>query len=432
MRWLGAVVAVLVVIAAGYVVFLNPHPVDVYVRPGDARSLPLAGALLTSFAAGAIVVGGVVAVRGGARRFRSWRTSRHERRRARRAATVARAQQLVWAGDYRQARSELLRGEPATPTDRDRIALLAETHLQEGDVATARKLLDDGLHQVGLDARLLALLADAAERGADLRAAADALERARQAEPGSPRLARRLRDVYAASGRWREAMALQADILVGARDAASLATEERIMRGLRYQAALAEDDPRQAARALVALAREDRGFMPAWVSAGDVLARSGRRLAARRVWERGARYDPAVVLLDRLERLNASEGKSDRTVRLYRRLRRRHPENRALPIMLVRHLIAQGRIDEAAAEIEALGADAAGHRLVHALAAEVHRRRGNHNLAADEYAQALGTDLGAIAPYRCARCRRAAETWEGHCAECGEWGTYRAAVEAEG
>jgi lipopolysaccharide biosynthesis regulator YciM len=100
--------------------------------------------------------------------------------------------------------------------------------------------------------------------------------------------------------------------------------------------------------------------------------------------------------------------------------------------MLVRNLIAQGRLDEAAEALEALGPAVAGHRVVHALAAEVHRRRGNHNLAADEYAQAVGTDLGAIAPYRCARCRRAAETWEGHCAECGGWGTYRAAVEADG
>src|SRR5262249_61989124 len=124
----------------------------------------------------------------------------HARRESRRAATVARAQQLVWAGDYRQARSELLRGESGIPEDTERLVLLAETHLNEGDPAGARKVLEEGLHRVGLDARLLDLPAEAAERAGDLRAAADALERARRARPESPRLARRLRDVYGSTG----------------------------------------------------------------------------------------------------------------------------------------------------------------------------------------------------------------------------------------
>src|SRR5262249_26960697 len=154
---------------------------------------------------------------------------------------------------YRQARSELLRGESGVPADIERLALLAETHLNEGDVAAARKVLDEGLHQVGLDARLLDLLADAAERAGDLRRAADALERARKTRPDSPRLARRLRDAYAASGRWAEALALQGEILLRVHDATTLAREEHVMRGLRYQAALAETDPRRAARLLLAV-----------------------------------------------------------------------------------------------------------------------------------------------------------------------------------
>src|SRR5205814_10710436 len=97
---------------------------------------------------------------------------------------------------------------------------------------------------------------------------ADRLERARRARPGSPRLARRLRDVYAASGRWTDAAALQGEIVLRIHDAPTLAAEEQAMRGLRYQAALAETDPGRAARLLVGLAREDTGFVPAWVSAG--------------------------------------------------------------------------------------------------------------------------------------------------------------------
>src|SRR5207247_2017885 len=207
---------------------------------------------------------------------------------------------LVWAGDYRKARGELLRVERgAAPSDATRLALLAETHLNDEDPAGARKLLEEGLQEAGPEPRLLVLLAEAAERTGDLRAAADALGRARAVPRERPPLPRRR---------------------------------------------------------------------------------------------------PVVVLVERLERLNASEGKPERTTRLHRRLRRRHPESAAVALLFARHLIAQGRLDDAEAALNALPAAAAGHPLVHVLWAEVHRQRGHTSLAAVSYATVLGPDPGLGAP----------------------------------
>ncbi|TMB20670.1 MAG: tetratricopeptide repeat protein [Deltaproteobacteria bacterium] len=429
-RWLWALVGAVVVLGAGYFAFLNPDGVELHLTPARTANLPLAAALLGAFAAGGALVGSFAGVRAGARGWRRWRTAQRARREARRAAVVARAQHLVWAGDYRTARGELLRAEGgAVPSDASRLALLAEAHLYDDDPAGARRLLEEGLQQAGPEPRLLALLAEAAERMGDLGAAADALERTRAAHPESPRLARRLRDVHTAAGRWSEALAVQGEILLRVRDPATLAREEQVLRGLRYQAALAEPEPRRAARLCLAIAREDPGFVPASVSAGDLFERAGRRFTARRVWERGARRRAAVVLLERLERLNTSEGKPERTTRLYRRLGRRHPESAAVALLFARHLIAQGRLDEAEAALNTLPAAAAGHRLVHVLWAEAHRQRGNSSLAAETYARAFGADLGLVAPFRCAACRREAATWSGYCEECKRWGTFEAEVE---
>ena len=428
MRWL--LVGALVVVAAGYVAFLNPDPIELHLTPERSATWPLAVALVAAFAAGCALVGSFAGVSAGARGWQRWRTGRRARRDARRAAAMARAQHLVWAGDYRTARRELLRVERgAVPSDATRLALLAETHLNDGDPAGARKLLEEGLPQAGAEPRLFALLAEAAERTGDLDTAADALERARTVHPESPRLAHRLRDVHAAAGRWSEALAVQGEILLRVRDTTTLVREEQVLHGLRYQAALAEPEPRRAARLCLAIAREDSGFGPAWVSAGDFFERAGRRFTARRVWERSARRRPAVVLLERLERLNASEGKPERTTRLYRRLVRRHPESAAVALLFARHLIAQGKLDEAEAALNALPAPAAGHRLVHVLWAEVHRQRGNSSLAVESYARAFGADLGLGAPFRCAACRHAYETWSGYCEECRRWGTLEATAE---
>ncbi len=426
MRWLVGVLVLAVVIAGGGLFFLHPDPVLVHLAPGRQMRLPLGTALLSAFAMGAGLIGLVVGLRAGALGWRRWRARRHAQRATRQGASTARARELVWAGDYAQARAELLRSEKGTPADAGRVALLAETYLQENDLAAARTLLDDALGRLGTDARLLDLLAETAERQGDLHAAADALARARQALPGSPRLVRRLRDVHAAAGRWSEALGLQGEILLGLRDATTLAQEEGLLRGLRYQVALADDDPRRAARRLLALAREAPGFVPAWVSGGDKLAAAGRRFAARRAWERGARHQPAVVLLERLAHLNADDHKPERTTRILRRLQRRHPDAPAIPLVLARQLIGQGALDAAGEVLATVPAPAAGHPLVHMLWGELHRRQGNHTQAADTFARALGDDLGVVAPFRCTACGRAGAAWEALCPGCRRWGTAEA------
>jgi thioredoxin-like negative regulator of GroEL len=426
-RWLLALVAALLLIGAGYLAFLNPEPVVVHLTPARRVTPSLAVALLVAFMAGAVLVGLGAAMRASARSWRSWRAARRSRRAIRHAASTARARDLVWAGDYAQARAELLQGERKAPADTARIALLAETYLHGDDPHAARTLLEQGLTQVGLEPRLLDLLGEAAERTGDVRGATEALERARLAQPDNLRLARRLRDVYAKADRWAEAATLQAEMLLRIHEPRRLVAEEQLLRGLRYQAALAGSDVRHQARVLVGLAREDPGFVPAWVSAGDLLVRAGRPVAARRVWERGARRRPVTVLLERIAQLN--ENRPERTTRLYRRLRRRHPEAHALPLLLARHLIAHGTLDEAEHELSALPAALAGHPLTHALWGELHRRRGNLTLATESFQRALAPDGGLLTPFRCANCRSAAPAWQAYCATCRRWGTFRSPVE---
>ncbi len=428
-RWLISIAAAVVAIAAGYLVVLNPDAVAVHLRPGRTVNPPLAGALLAAFAAGVFVAGLLASARAGAHGWRSWRERRVARRAARHAAGTARARDLLWTGHVEQARAALVGRREELPGDAQRLALLAETYLRENDASGARRLLEQGMTRTGLEPRLLDLLAEAAEHLGDLRAAAEALERARLGEPDSPRLARRLRDVYVAGGRWEDALAVQGQILLRVRGRTALAAEQAVLRGLRYQASLSDPDARRAGRRLIAVAREDPGFVPAWVSAGDVFAGAGRTFAARRAWERGVRHRPAVVLLERLERLNTNTRRPERTTRLYRRLQRRHPDAAALPLLLARHLISENRLEQAAGVLEGLSDALASSPFALTLWAELARRQGHHERAAELFARAAGPRLGLDAPFRCTICRRHSETWERYCPRCRRWDTVRARVE---
>src|SRR5262249_15361582 len=200
--WLTAVAAAGLTIAAGWFFLLNQSDVAVHLTPARTLSAPLGGLLLVTFVLGALVVAALATRRAGARGVRHAPARGRTPRGTRRREAIARGRDLVWRGETSAARSELARPVEHPVLDASRVALLAETHLQEGDAESARDLLLRTAPGTDVEPRSLDLLARAAEELGDRPAAIDALERAYRAAPGSPRLAARLRDLYAAHGRW--------------------------------------------------------------------------------------------------------------------------------------------------------------------------------------------------------------------------------------
>jgi len=264
---------------------------------------------------------------------------------------------------------------------------------------------------------------DPAEAG-DVAAAIDAAERALRKRGESPWLLRRLRDLYARAERWSEALDATERLVVRLRTPALLEEELGALRALRHQVALGEPDARAAARSLLALAREDPGFVAASVSAGDRLLEAGRPMRARRAWVRGTKHRPAPILLARLEAHDAGEGRPGRTTRLYRRLRRRHPDDPTLGLLFARHLLRMHALDEARALLETPVASP----VAEVLRGELARQRGSFEEAAVALVHALGPDLGLTASWRCAACDAEAPSWSVRCGRCQRWNALAAAA----
>lgn len=420
MRVLIAALVVLLAGAVGYVAWLNGDIVTVRLGPGRSLDAPLAAALLAAFGVGAAIVG-VLTLLGALRRaWAGFVERRRLRRAARRAAETTRARDLAWSGAPDQARATILRTERGTPAERDRAEIVAETYLDEGNLAGAQELLERALDQHPGDVRLLDLLATVAERRDDPVRAIEALERARRTDPDSPRLTRRLRDLTASLGRWTEALALQDEVIVRLKSPDALAAEEALRRGLRFEVARRDDDPERSAKRLATLAREHPDFEPAWVDSGDRFLAAGKPAKARKVWERGAHHRPVDVLLDRLDSLDASEGAAAHTTQRYRALLRRHGGDATLRQRLVRHLLSRGEVDDASRELEALDPTAGPTAL---LRGEILRQRGDFELAASTLSRAVGPAFGLSSTRRCAACGAHADTWRARCAVCRAWGT---------
>jgi len=420
--------AVVLALGVAYVLHLNADPVTVHVAPNQHHTVPLSVALLEAIGLGAGVVLLITMLASLGRRWKTSKQRRAERRAARQAEATSRARNLVWHRDYRKARTELeRRSAGGKKADAAEVALLAKAHLREGQNDAARNLLERALPEIGRDPQLLDMLAEAAEREGDPKAAVAAMELAHEAEPGSPRFARRLRHLYTVAGRWQDAVRVQRELLTGTHSPAVHEEEVRILRGLRYQAASLDPDARHAARELRRLVREDPDFIPGWVTLGDRLAAAGRQRAARRAWERAARQHPAAILLDRLEAAYAEHGDAAQVAEVYQDLKRRHPEVPAVGVWFARHLLAQGGIDRAAAELEAVPEPLASSGPVAMLWGDVHLARGEHAEAAAAFRRAACASLGDW--FACTGCGQRHPTWSGRCPSCGHWGTLQAPSE---
>jgi predicted Zn-dependent protease len=269
---------------------------------------------------------------------------------------------------------------------------------------------------------------DEALEFADATAAIAAAEQALAARPESPWLLRRLRDAYARGERWTDALATTERLVVRIRTPALLEEEIAALRALRLQAARGSTDHRNAARLLQAVAREDPGNVMAWLEAGERWRLAGSPMRARRAWLRGARYHPAPPLLARIEKLDATEGRTARTARLYRRLRYRHPGDIALRLVFARHLLRTGALDDAAALLE----EPVATPQAEALRGEVARRRGDFEGAAASLAHALGPGLGLATRWQCATCATPAGAWAPRCGACRRWNTLTAVAAGPG
>jgi len=285
-----------------------------------------------------------------------------------------------------------------------------------------QSVLEDALAIHADHPRLLALRASLSARESEWREATTLLERAVAAEPDSLRLVASLRDAYVRERRWADAVRVEDRYVALARTPQEAEAERARMLGLRYEQALDLEDPEDSVRALRDLLGRDPAFVPAAVSLGDTLRHLDRPREAGRAWLRTAQLRPEPVLLARIESLFRDLGQSSKVLALYRRFEPRPP---VLAEGFVRFLIAEGSIDEAAAELDRVEAGLS-ERSRALLRAEIERRRGKPELALEALHAAYDAAPSDALPHACAACGRSFLGWIPRCSGCGAWNSVQA------
>jgi len=414
-------------IGLGYLLHLNPDQVTVRFSSTSEWQGPLPLVLLSAFLAGAAVTFVVSLIRASRIAVTGWRAERSARRQRRQQVRKEQGLAFSWLGELDQARTTLAKALRDGPDDLSAFLMFARTYLEEGDFRHARTVLEEGLDRRGSDPKLLLFLAEAQCGSGDTAAAIETLERARRADPASPRVLTTLRDAYTSIGRWRDAGRVQEALLLVVHDPSRRAESERTLVGMRYQSALETVDPAARITELRGLLRAHPDFEPAAVSLGDALIATDQSRQAERVWRRAVARGARGGALERLERLLAGGPRARRLDVFTRRLLRRRPEDGTARLFRARQLIRSGQLDEAAAELTRIGPPWNALAGYHGLLAELHVRRGAHDDAVRAFRHALAAC--ALGVFRCQVCGTEAEEWRGYCENCRSWDSYRSSYE---
>jgi predicted negative regulator of RcsB-dependent stress response len=225
--------------------------------------------------------------------------------------------------------------------------------------------------------------------------------------------------------RWAHAAAVQETLLSESREPEDTERERQYLTVLRYQAAIHLTDTAGRVQALEALTERRAVAVPTAVSLGDSLLADGRRDEAWAVWERVLRSTPRTVLEERLAGISTEIAHRDRLRSVLQKLRPDQVQFDSVRLVSAELHLADGNADAAALQLDAIHDPENAPGLLHALWGDVHRRRGQLELAVAAYARADGRQR----THQCTACQRASTHWIGWCPTCKLWDSYRSNVE---
>jgi tetratricopeptide (TPR) repeat protein len=425
-RAVAIIVGLVMVCLVAYLSWLNPTRVEFRFSPTHSvHDFPLGPLMVFAWIAGAVVVLAVMMIQAGRRAVTSWRQERQQRRTERIDDWEERGELLVWQGDTQQGRALLQKAWQRRPESAHAVLALAASYQDTGELQRARRLLAEAAAQHHTNPDVLLALAESHRAAGDHPACIEILERLRALQPRAPRVLRALRERYVAAERWRDAVTVQEALLAEMRDADGAAHERETLTALRYQSGLTIAEPAARVGALEALADSRAGSVPIMVSLGDALLANGDAAEASVLWERALRSTPRTVFVERLAAIATEPRHRDRLRTVLRKLRPDHVRADNVRLLSAQLLLADGHIDDAARELDAVQHPDQAPALLHRLWGEVHRRRGQQEQAVLAFARANAGGRH----FACHVCRRSEDSWTGYCTQCGQWDSYRAEVE---
>ena len=313
------------------------------------------------------------------------------------------------------------------PDHLDALIQLGKLYRDEGNHQGAIQLHLKARAKNGDDLRILYSLEEDYEAADHLSQALAVLEEIKNLDQESVVPLVKARDLWIGASNWEKAIEAQKEIIGRVKDKSKAQAERALLEELEYETGVCLYDTQQyeeASRELRRVVKVNKHFVPAYVYLGDAYLKLGKEGEAVKAWEEGFASTSNKALLKRLESYYLEKEHPAKAIQMYQKALETHPDDPLLSFLLGMLYFRLEMIDEALDEFNKLESTVPEASPVHLFLASIHERRGETDLAFQEYSRAFEREKFSFFGYRCDYCKRVASEWAGTCPACGRRNTY--------
>lgn len=418
---------IMIILIFGYLFYLNPEQIEFTLYQDYTLTISPALIAFASFFIGAFFVFLVTLFIDTKRAFDLWRSSKRQRKEELLQERYSQALEQMLKGNFVKAQEGLQKILAKNDHHLPAYLSLANLHHLAGKYEQAIEILIKAQALAPENLEILLALEKNYSARHDYDLALETLEHIIAHDPENKEALRKKREILLLQGEWAAAYETQKQIVKYTEEKEMAEGEKKFLLGLEYRfgAELAQKGNfKEAEKAMREIIKEDRNFIPAFVTLGDIRQRMGDPEEASQIWRKALDTSGNPVFLERLEALYLAQANPQKILDIYHEALRKSPENTVLRFFYSRLLVRMEMIDEALAQLKELEISGATFPELFILMGQALHRRGDTSPAIESYEKALDSLKVSLPFYTCASCGETKHEWSSYCEGCNKWGTF--------
>lgn len=418
---------IVIILIFGYLFYLNPEQTEFTLYQGYTLTISPALIAFAAFFIGAFFVFLVTLFIDTKRAFELWRSSKRQRKEEHLQERYNQALEQMLKGNFSKAKEAFQKIIAKHDRHLPSYLTLANLFHLEGKYEQAIELLIKAKVWDPENLEILFALEKNYFARGDNDLALETLDYIIAHDPENREAWRKKREILLRQGQWAQAYEVQKQVVKLTKEKDLLDLEKKFLLGLEYrfgEELAQQGNFKEAEKVMREILKEDRQFIPAYVTLGDVRQRLGDPEEASQIWRKALDISGNPVFIERLEALYLSLANPEKILDLYHECLRKKPDDTVLRFFYSRLLVRIEMIDEALAQLRELEISGASFSELFILMGQALQRRGESNRAIEAYEKALDNLKVSLPPYTCSKCGKTKREWTGFCEECQSWGTF--------
>jgi lipopolysaccharide biosynthesis regulator YciM len=314
------------------------------------------------------------------------------------------------------------------PNNLNAYILLAKIYKHKGKIKDSENALNKALEIEKENITVLNEAGNLYKLNKDYDKAIFYLNKALEYAPDNLYAITQLKDIFIKKEEWKNAYRMSKLFLSQSKDKEINKKEEQVMLGLKYEFGKylleSEGDTERSAKRFNQVISQNKNFVPAYISLGDVFIKKGKEREAFDLWERAFLKTGNLALIIKIEDVSIKTNHPENIIKFYQELVYDNPEKWEYRLFLGKLYIRLEMIDEAISNLTAIPLSIFKDNSLNMLLAECYFKRGKYNDASVNFRKALKNQFPVKLPFVCSNCGFVSYSYSSICPSCNLWSTF--------